>query len=327
MKKKIIKLIESDLINIVKRVLKEQSVAGAPNMGMTNKPQAWETLTYATPKKTIKTYSCVQENINTFVNYVIDNKNLLMKKLNIDYKNLISLTKVSIGIIGRETKFGDNTEIADTFSETLRGFGLGSLIDWGIKKYYGEDKTQSLGAAQFTPKTWKIYGLDKSIGDYNSSFNIINQGLGVLYSLTNRYKKALANGLKPEPSVNPILTKYGIIDEIDGTGNHALDMSILSHNMPEQKTIYPYCATNHPLYAAPCNKTTVKPYQSKESFNPNSKLLQKVTNPNLKKYPGELTVNQSKIIPNYFPNLSGPNHTGIGYVEEVSNYMKTFNCF
>ena len=118
--KKIIKLTESDLINIVKRVLEEQSVMGAP---------FFPTIP-ATPKKTIKTYSCVPENINTFVNYVVDNKNLLMKKLKIDYKTLIVLTKASIGIMGRETKFDSYTESSDTFSEILRGVGLGSLVSW-----------------------------------------------------------------------------------------------------------------------------------------------------------------------------------------------------
>jgi hypothetical protein len=315
--KKVISLTESDLINIVKQVMKEQSAIGVPN----------KTMELPQDKKTIKTYSCVPEKLNTFVNYVIDNSPMLMKKLNLDYKTLILLTKASIGIIGRESKFGEFTEKSDTFSETLRGAGLGSLVDWGIKKIYGKNKTQSLGLGQFTPETWKRYGLDKTIGDYNSSFNSINQGLGVLYGLTYRYKKALTNGLKQEPSVNPVLMKYGLITQVKGTGNHALDMSILSHNMPEEKTLFPYCTTNHPLYASPCNKSKSNPFKTKETFKPDSNLLQKVTNPNLKKFPGELTVNQSNKIPNFFPNLGGPNHTALGYVEEVSDYMKTFNCF
>jgi hypothetical protein len=315
--KKVIKLTESDLLNIVKRVLKEQEYD-------TESPFAKQT-----PLKT--TYTCVPGDLNLFVDYVMSNKNLLMKKLNLDYKNLIYLTKASIGIIGRETKFGSFTETQDTASEILRGGGLGSLVNWGIQtynKYSGKPAiTQSLGMGQFTPETWKRYGLDKSIGDYNSSFNTVKQGLGVLYTLTNRYKKALTNGLKPQPSVNPILTKYGVIQAINGTGNHALDMAILGHNMPEEKTLFTYCTTSHPLYAAPCNMSKVTPFKSKESFKTDSSLLQKVTDPNLKKYPGELTVNRTNIIPNYFPNLSGPGHSGIGYVEEVAKYIKSFNCF
>ena len=310
------KIRESQFEYLIHEILREQSAIGVPHQGM-----------YPEPQKSIKKYDCVPENINTFVNYVIDNNAMLMKKLNLDYKTLILLTKASIGIIGRETKFGEYTEFSDTFSEVLRGSGLGSLVDWGFKTIYGKNKTQSLGIAQFTPETWKRYGLDKSIGDYNSSFNVINQCLGVLYTLTNRYKKALSNGLKQEPSVNPILSKYGLMKGIKGTGNHALDMSILGHNMPEEKTLFPYCTTSHPLYASPCYKTKHKPFEKQESFNVNSALLQKVTDPNLKKYPGELTVNKSDIIPNYFPNLKGPDHTGIGYVEEVAKYINTYNCF
>jgi hypothetical protein len=314
---KVIKLKESDLINIVKRVLEEQSVMGTPYFPTIS----------ATPKKIIKTYSCVPDSVNLFVDYVMTNKNLLMKKLNVDYKTLIVLTKASIGIMGRETKFGNYTEFSDTASEKLRGIGLGSLVSWGMKKIYGEKTTQSLGISQFTPEAWKKYGLDKSIGDYDSSLGLINQGLGTLYSLTNRYKKALSNGLKAEPSVNPILKKYGVIQQIKGTGNHALDMSILSHNMPEEKTIYPYCTTNHPLYAAPCRYSKISPFKTKEKFNPNSSLLSKVTDPKLKNFPGELTVNNSDIIPNYFPNLGGPSHSAIGYVEEVAKYIKLYTCF
>ena len=314
--KKIIKLTEDDLINIVKKVLEEQSVVGAPNYGTIQ----------LHPTKETTFYGCVPGNLSLFVDYVMTNKKLLMKKLNLDSKNLILLTKASLGIVGRESKFGNYTEGWDTFSETLRGFGLGSLVDWGLKKKYG-NRQQSLGLGQFTADTWKRYGLDKSIGDYDSSFGIVNQGLGVLYSLSNRYKRALSNGLKTEPSVNPILSKYGLIKQIKGTGNHALDMAILSHNMPEEKTLYTYCTTNHPLYAGPCNKSKVTPYKTKEAFNPKSKLLIKVTDPNLKKFPGELTVNQSGVIPNYFPNLGGPGHSGLGYVEEVATFMKSFNCF
>lgn len=302
------------------KFLQEQSVAGAPGMGSV------VPAFFPERSQKIKSYKCVPQTMNTFVNYVVDNKDSLMKKLKIDYQTLILLTKVSLGIIGRETKFGSYTETSDQFSEMLRGAGLGSLIDWAFKKY-GNNRTQSLGDAQFTPEAWKRYGLDKSIGDYDSSFNSVKQGLAALFSLTNRYKRALKNGLKPEPSVNPILSNYGLIKKIDGMGNNALDMAILSHNMTETKTLYPYCKTNHPLYAAPCMYTKISPFQKQESFDPNSALLQKVKDPKLKKFPGELTVNQSEIIPNYFPNLRGPNHSAIGYVEEVSKYVKTFNCF
>jgi hypothetical protein len=97
--------------------------------------------------------------------------------------------------------------------------------------------------------------------------------------------------------------------------------------MPRDKTLYKYCKTNHPLYAAPCWKTVYSPFDNKGSFNPNTPLLQKVTNPKLKQFPGQLTVNKGEVIPNFFPNLKGPEHSAIGYVEEVAKYMRSFNCF
>ena len=319
--KKIIKLTESDLINIVKRVLEEQpdekfdTLYNKEFMRNANKP--------------ITNYTCVPDKMDIFVNYVLANKNELMKKFKLDYKDLILFTKASIGIMGRETDFGTVSTSTDNRSEFMRQIGLAPLVDWYLKKNYGKNGSQSLGYAQFAPQTWKRYGLDKIVGDYNLSFNAISQGLGTLYGLKLRYQKALSNGLKPQPSVNAILTKYGLAPKgIKGTGNHALDMAIMSHNMPEEKTIYPYCTTNHPLYAAPCWKTKHKPFDSEKSSNFNdSKLLKAVSDPNLKKFPGELTVNKTSLIPNFIPNLGGKHHSGIGYVEEVATFMKSFNCF
>ena len=321
---KVIKLTESDITRIVKKVLSEQVIPGLGSYNPTPRvPKPSE-------KKPIKTFSCVPSNLSAFVSYVITNSQMLMKNMNIDYKTLILLTKASIGIIGRETKFGTFQTKGDVASEMLRGAGAGSLVDWGMKVYRevrGNSKSQSLGLAQFRPEAWKEYGLDKLVGDYNQSFDAVSQGLATLYSLSSRYKKALTNQLTTNPSVNPVLSQYGIIDNINGTGNHALDMSILSHNMAEDKTIIRYCKTNHPLYAAPCSKTVYSPFEKKESFNPNAPLLQKVKDPKLKQFPGQLTVNRTEVIPNFFPNLKGEKHSAIGYVEEVANYMKSYNCF
>jgi len=314
---KTVKLNISDLEKVIQKVIEEQT-----GPGITTYTQG---LTTPKPTKIDEKYSCVPKNVRLFVDYVMVNKNPLASYLKIDVQNLILLTKISVGILGRETKFGKTVEWADRVSEILRSTGSGSFIDWVFKKI---GKSQSLGLGQFKPETWKKYGLDKSIGDYNNSFNQISQGLGVLYSLTNRYKRALANGLKAEPSVNPILSKYGIIKKINGSGSNALDMSILSHNFGEKLVLYPYCFTNHPLYAAPCYKPKHSPYDTKESFDSqkNKTLLSKVSDEKLKQFPGVLSVYQNNIIPNYFPNLKGPVHTAIGYVEEVNMYAKNFGC-
>jgi hypothetical protein len=286
-----------------------------------------ETVNQVAGLSPIKMYTCVPNVFNPFINYIIKNKSTLSKKMGIDEKNLIYFTKLALGIMYRETKLGQFTEFSDQAQEALRTFGLGFVADAVIKYNYGPGKTASLGYGQFKPETWTKYGLDKKVGSYDQSFNATSQGLGVLYMLVANYKEALSVGLKTGPSQNPILTKYGIISQIQGTGNNALDLAIVSHNMSKSKTMVKYCTTNHPLYAGPCNKSQYTPYTNKSSFNPNSTLLSKVTDAKLKKFPGTLTVNTGKVIENYFPNLKGPNHTGIGYLEEVVKQSKTYNCF
>jgi hypothetical protein len=274
--------------------------------------------------KSLDKYKCVPEDLRVFASYAMDNAEKYTKIFKIDLPTYKMLVKASLGIIGRETKFGEAKEFSDQSSEFMRSkLNMGDFIDWGIGAF--TNQTQSLGLAQFTPGTWKKYKLDKTIGDFNDSFDTTKQGLAVLYTLTLRYKKALSARLKKEPSINPVLKKY-LGKEIKGTGNNALDLSILGHNMGE-KVLTRWCETNHPLYAAPINKKEHTPYKKEEDFNPEeSAVLSVVKDPNLKKFPGTLKVHQDKIIPNFFPNLKGPKHTGIGYVEEVAKYMKNFNC-
>jgi hypothetical protein len=275
-------------------------------------------------KSDLEQYKCVPENLRVFVSYAITNKDRLMKLLRIDENTFKLLLKAALGIIGRETKFGETKEISDQASEFLRSkLQLGDFIDWGISTF--TNQSQSLGLGQFTPGTWKQYKLDKIIGDFNDSFDITKQGLAVLYTLALRYKKALALGLKKEPSVNPVLKQY-LGKDIKGTGNNALDLAILGHNMGE-KIITKWCKTEHPLYAAPIYKKEHTPYKKEEDFNPEeSAVLKVVKDPKLNKFPGTLKVKQNEVIPNFLPNLKGPKHTGIGYVEEVAKYIKDFTC-
>jgi len=313
--KKLITLTESELVRFIGEIIGEQTGPGITNMANS---RGYE-------DDLEKKFPCVPRTVLLFVDFVMRHEKKLTTELGIDRNTLILLTKISVGILGRETKFGMSTEKKDFYAEIVKQLGLGKLLDSYLRKKF-PSKTPSLGMGQFTKPNWDKYNLDKKVGDYNRSFNQVDQGLGILYSVFDRYNKAIKNGLTKNSSVNPILSKYGIINNINGTGNHALDMAILSHNMPENKILFPYCTTNHELYAAPCYKTKHKPFETPRSFNPNSKLLQRVKNPKLKEFPGELTVNRNDVIKNYFPNLSGPKHTAIGYLEEVVNYIKKLGC-
>jgi hypothetical protein len=320
--KKIIKLTEQDLFKIVKLVLKEQGSADFADI------RRGEEQLSKVPEipKVPTTASCLPTSMSPFVNYVKTNKKKLMTNLSVDEKTLLLYTKCAIGIMGRETQFGNVTEWSDDVSEFLRKWGMSVIPDTYLKVI---DKTQSLGTAQFTPETWKKYGLDKKIGDYNSTLDSVSQGIGTLYRINQDYKTILKLGIGTNPSSNPILQKYGIIKEIKGTGNCALDFTILAHNMGLGK-MTPYCTTNHPLYAAPCNQTRYSPYDDINSFNKNKLTSSLINSPkvptNLKNFPGELIVNKGQVIPNYLPNLRGATHSGIGYVEQVAKTINQLTC-
>lgn len=280
---------------------------------------------------------CVPNGAKRFIVYAMANKDKLMANSGTNDFTFRILIKAAIGIMGRETKFGGYVEKYDTYAEKMRSNHLGFLVDGfiGVYNWYRGKKgkgpiTQSLGNAQFTPETWNQYGLDTIVGPYNESLGEVKQGLGTFYKLNAEYNKAWKLGLHDGASDNQILKKYGVIKGINGTGVHAIDVAIVSHNMPAEKLAVKYCSTDNPLYAAPCNSSTYAPFVSVESFNQNkpTALLNKASvDPKYKGFPGTLKVNTSDVLPGYFPNLKGPNHTAIGYLEEVAGYMKSMTCF
>ena len=342
--RKIIRLSESDLQKIIKKVIQEQNKtkynftapvitqtkdAFSSSGGMMTKQKQLQDAAIIKSK-----YPCVPEKLQPFILYLMSNLSKIEKILGLNKATILFLAKYALGIIGRESQYGEYNPNTDSASETMRSIGLGLLPDAIIgtrNLFYKTKKSQSLGYAQFTPDAWESYGLDKSIGSYNDSFNAISQGLGALYRLVADYKLALKIGLKQEPSVNPMVKKYmGDGNNIKGTGNNALDFAIVAHNMGNDK-IKRYCTTSHELYAAPCDSSTYPPFKKEESFNQYKKTGNFINSPTipekLKKFPGVLKVNQGSPILNYFPNLAAANHTAFGYVNDVAKNSEKFNCF
>lgn len=319
--RRVIKLKESDLEVIIKTLLEQNSqqryVMEPPrvNSDYLGKGGQFErSLPSAKPMVGWIDYKCLPSGgVKGFANYVNNNKQKLMTNLGVD-KNLLSLmAKAAMGIIGRETTFGAGTEFKDDAAEFLTQVGLG-FIPQGLQSGYntvlslaGKDPQQmSLGAAQFTRDTWNRYGLDKKIGPYDDNFGTVSQGLGALYRINDDYKSALKTGNGTGPSVNPIAVRQGKIKQILGTGNNALDLSIVSHNMAGM--IKKWCETSDPNYAGPCDQKVYLPFpDTKKDF--------------------KVTVYQDKPITNYFPNKKSGNLTSIGYLEEVTKYINQFNCF
>jgi len=273
--KKIIKLTESDLINIVKRVLEEQPVVGAPNMGMTNKSEA-------TPKP-IQSLSCVPLAFQAAISELIKQ----------NYNKLY--LKIALGIIGRESDFGESNR----YKLTAPLKYLWASVGGGA----------SVGYAQVKPNTAKLYGL--SVDDLTTAIG----SLKAIYNiLVKNYQTAIKNGYTNEPSPN--FTK--------GTGNAALDLSIAAYNLGVGK-ITKYCKTSDPNIKKPCSlagKTIKEQYISYGLEHQYQGLeRQKKT----------FTVT-NKEVKNYIPNFKTKRWDGVsissqGYIEEVAERIKKYTCF
>lgn len=202
--KKIVKLTESELIDLVKRVINEQSVIGAPNSGMIKiKPEP-----KAPPSSVLP---CVPTAFKLSI------QDFIKKNYNKTF------LKAALGIIGRESDFGESNR-----------FKFTSLLK-SISAAFGADT--SVGYAQVKPTTAAQFGLttddlEMASGSVNVSYKIIERN----------YNIAIKNGFTDQPSVNLV----------GGTGNSALDMAIAGYNLGESK-IVKYCKTNDPKVNKPCS--------------------------------------------------------------------------
>jgi len=157
-----IKLTEQDLINIVKKVINEQSVIGAPNSGA---------IVNTKFKAPIKGYECVPYAFRA----AVDN---LKKK---GYNSLI--LKASLATIGRESSFGSGNRY--DFLNPLKTL-------WA---YLGG--STSVGYGQVKPETAKQYGME--IEDLNSTLGALTT---IYKILSSNYQKAKENGFTNAKSKN-----------------------------------------------------------------------------------------------------------------------------
>jgi hypothetical protein len=220
------------------------------------------------------------------------------------------LLKASLGVIGRESDFGNSTRYQMTTT-------LKSLL-----AYLGGQT--SVGLGQIKPETAKKFGL--SVTDLNSAHGSLK---GVYEILKNNYTIALQNGYSNDkPSVN--LTQ--------GTGSAALDMAIIAFNLGASK-ITKYCKTNDPNVKRPCNmagKTIQEQRIETVAFGdnkpkPQTNVPQGSSNPTTMGPTSLITVTK-EWVPNYLPNYKSErwdkvNITTHGYVKEVAQKMKMFGCF
>lgn len=248
-------------------------------------------------------FPCVLiKGIKPFIYYVKKNKTKLCSKLGIQPDFLLKLTKAAIGIMKRESDFGNSFT---ALGERLLDWFDDTFLDKKLKK---DGTLGSVGPAQFRYWTWKNLDMEKRFGMGREEMRTVTgAGLGTIVSLLGNYKKAISMGYSRNTrSVNPFLEKKGI--RFKSTGIAALDLAIVSHNM---EIIDKWCYTSNSNLAGPCKSPTYEPYKKGTS--------------DYKKY-GTLKVYQNKPILNYFPNKKYGNQTAIGYLEEVVSYMNSLKC-
>ena len=297
---RIIRLTERDLEQIVKRVLKEQTIipedpnkqnydpsgglgaarrsSGLPATGnfkfdnqVLNKQME--------NSRSVQASSCVP---GPYASAIRKLKNSGASTL---------LLKATLGIIGRESDFGGGESM---MSKKWWSYKLKSQVK-NLKSLFDDipelavstggligDPT-SLGLAQITPQTAKQYGINPN--DLNDVSTAVNGAYKILLS---NYNLAIKNGYSTnKPSSN----------FTNGTGNAALDLAIAGHNLGESK-MTKYCETSNPKIKKFCS------------------LAGKVED--------GVTV-YNKPVANYLPNY-GTKLTTHNYVTEVAKRMKSFSC-
>jgi hypothetical protein len=251
---KIIKLTESDLEQIVKKVIQEQSVVGAPNYGTLpgkSKPD---------PSVSTSLLPCVPTAFKLSV------QNFIKKNYNKTF------LKTALGIIGRESDFGESNRFKFTAPLKALWAGLGGQT--------------SVGYAQIKPETAEKYGikvkdLELASGSVDAAYKIIQ----------DNYKIALKVGYTEQPSVNLK----------DGTGNSALDIAIAAYNLGASK-ITRYCKTSNPKINRPCSLAgkTIKEQDGSIELAMNRRNQEQLKQAGDNR-PSITVTNQ--YVPNYIPNF------------------------
>jgi len=227
-----------------------------------------------------------------------------------------SMVKFGLGILGRESDFGDvfgkfgykapAEYMINKMSEISPA--IKDMVNWGAKLIFHKDNwVPSMGIAQMTPDIAKKYGVNlEQLMTLSGSLVAATKYLMDLYKITQKYYDINV------PSV--IIYNKKLINNPSSSGNAALDAAIMSYNLGSTRFTKQYCQTNSTDYLAPCN-------------SPNGVYMPfPQTNPNLK-----LKVYPNKVVKNYIPNIKTQTGGGnfissLGYLKEVVGYVRTYGC-
>lgn len=241
------------------------------------------------------------------------------------------LLKTALAIVGRESSFGVSNRYK--YLNPLKTL-------WA--KIGGDT---SVGYGQIKPDKAKEYGM---------SINELNSALG---ALTAVYKIISDNYIKAKKMGYTTTKSPGTVK---GTGNAALDISILAFNAGGSK-ILRYCATNNPDIKRPCTDSgkLVEQYDFESAMNlaynfgkntvnsaidlgknvvntvkkAGSQTIDAVSSAvGLKKPAGTKYRVSNTYVQNYIPNFKTKRWDNVeisshGYIEEVASRIKKYTCF
>lgn len=338
--KKLIKLTESDLIKIVKKVILEQSKFKTNTLspeeqkkytqGM-NRMQQKVTQTSDSKSTPVKSQSVVKTYNVNLNKYTCTTPELSTAASMTIFDGIDPFyVRYAIGIIGRESDFGKvmgmygikaaPEYLMNKLSDTVPGFS--EVLKYGAKKVFNKDNwVPSMGIAQMTPDIAKKYGVD-----LEQLMSLSGSLLAVTKHLINLYKELTPYYDSKSPS--RIINKGQLIDNPSSSGNAVLDAAIMSYNLGPSRFKKKYCKTNNPEYMAPCE----------------------TPDGNYKPFPKDkpeliLKVDKTQVIKNYIPNIKTDTTTltqkainmisdtpttqyisSLGYLKEVVNTAKTLSC-
>jgi hypothetical protein len=334
---KIIKLTESDVINLIKKVIKEQNKdpfvydkrqltadadstrvniqAYDPKSGRVQTiPSSSERKVYTKPMPNLdlSVYSCAPSKEYQLAVY----EAIKVKRIDPIF------VKYGLGILGRESDYGKivgnswgsigkylpskyaiKTPFEIAYNALPDTSKVKILIKWGLSKYkeittgssLSASWVPSMGINQMTPDVAKKYGV--------SMWQLLGS-TGALIA-TSEYLKSLYNELTNYDSNQPSIINENGKDIVNpnSTGNARLDAAITSYNLGSKKFKKNFCQSNDSEKKSKGLKTTCE--------SPDA-----VPNSLIKNY-----------LPKYDTKTSEGTITSHGYLKEVVNNGKKFNCF
>lgn len=278
MGKKIIRLTESELYDIVNKVVNEQKpdhlMPGQPDNPLN--PDGAITKYKNELKKLRSKYKCVEPEISLAIHSALSQ--------GVDKW----LVRYGVGILHRESDYGKSIKYYGKSNVEYGMNKLSEMFPWfkeiiqdGAKTVFDKDNwVPSMGVAQMTPDIAKKYGLNlEDLMSISGSLTAVTKHLSDLYKQMLKYYESGSSSM--------IINKGKLIVNPSSSGNAALDAAITSYNLGPNRFTKQYCRTNSSKLMAPCDSPNgiYRPYaKSRPDF--------------------KLKVDPKKVVKNYIPKIS-----------------------